>query len=224
MKELHNFMVKRFLLGISFLALSGAGSLQAQQDPKPSSQDKGFLQRAFQVNQAQIQMGQLAGQRATSDEVKQYANHLAADHTKANDELQQLANSNSIQLSSNLDPKQQAILNRLQKANGKDFDREFLRTQMRIQRQNISMLKNEADKGLNPQFRGWASGRINFIQQNQTTASNLYSQVSGAPAAQARAGGQNLPRTASNMPLLASLGLFLVGAAVAMRTFRFALK
>jgi putative membrane protein len=231
LKELYNYMLKRFLAGISLLALSGLGSLYAQQNnpqsnPQPSPQDKGFLQRSFQVNQFQIQMGQVAAQHATSNEVKQFANQLVSDHTNANNELQQLANSSGVQLNSNLDPKQQATLDRLQKADGKNFDREFLRTQMRIQRQNVAMLKKEADTGINPEIRGWASGRINFIQQFETTANNLYTQFSGAPSAQARRSysGKSLPRTAGNMPLFGLFGALLFGAAVLMRSFRYAMK
>jgi predicted outer membrane protein len=72
------------------LALTVAGILLAATTAfaAPSQVDKSFAISAAQSGLAEVQAGQLASQRATSPQVKQYGQKLVTDHTQANDQLQ----------------------------------------------------------------------------------------------------------------------------------------
>src|SRR5438876_3769526 len=53
-----------------------------------SAQDYGeraFVTKALEGNEAEVQLGQLAQQKSQSDDVKQFAQKMVADHTQMND-------------------------------------------------------------------------------------------------------------------------------------------
>ena len=64
----------------------GLGASQAQTAGDPSSQDKQFLKDTAQDSNYEIKTGQLALQKSSSADVKQYANMLVRDHTRLNQE------------------------------------------------------------------------------------------------------------------------------------------
>ena len=69
---------------------SGTGSL--------SNDDKKFVMEAGHGGMMEVELGKLATQKAMSDEVKQFGQRMVDDHSKANDELMQLASSKGIMM------------------------------------------------------------------------------------------------------------------------------
>jgi putative membrane protein len=62
-----------------------------------SSGDRKFVEKAARGGMLEMQLGQLAEQKASNDQVKQFAQKMAEDHAKANDDLKQLANTKGVQ-------------------------------------------------------------------------------------------------------------------------------
>src|SRR4051794_36516517 len=60
--------------------------------------DQHFVMDAAKGGLAEVELGQLASQKASSDQVKQFAQRMVTDHGKANDELKSLAQSKQITL------------------------------------------------------------------------------------------------------------------------------
>jgi len=85
-----------------------------------------FVQQAAVAGMAEVQLGQLAQQRASNNQVKEFARMMVRDHTKANNELKQAAKGQNIQLPTQLDQKHQDLMQRLQQLRGADFDREYM--------------------------------------------------------------------------------------------------
>src|SRR5437588_6359038 len=60
--------------------------------------DKQFLKEAADGGLAEVELGQLASSKASSDEVKKFGQRMVEDHGKANDQLKQLAQSKNVDL------------------------------------------------------------------------------------------------------------------------------
>jgi len=88
------------------------------------TQSKQFVEKMLSANMAEIQLGQLGVQQATSADVKSFAQMMVTDHTKANQELMPLAQQLGVQAPATLDAKHKAIADKLAKLHGAEFDRQ----------------------------------------------------------------------------------------------------
>src|SRR5579885_1631540 len=64
---------------------------------------------------------------ASSSDVKALGERMVTDHTKANDQLKQIATSKGITLPTSLNAKDQATYDRLSKLNGAEFDAAYMK-------------------------------------------------------------------------------------------------
>ena len=78
-----------------------------------SPADKRFVKEAAQGGMAEVELGQLAVQKASSDDVKKFGQRMVDDHTKANDKLKEVASSEGITLPQGLNAKDEATKDRL---------------------------------------------------------------------------------------------------------------
>jgi len=116
---------------------AGASYAQGQSDrlgPRDSStqsqmsgsKDKQYVQKMLMANMAEIQLGQMAADRASSSEVKSFGQMMVTDHTKANEELKPIAQQLGVQPPTELDSKHRALADKLSKLQGAEFDRQFM--------------------------------------------------------------------------------------------------
>src|SRR5579863_4891970 len=118
---------RTMLAGCAIGALS-VGMALAQRTATQSSAnrmrtaDSSFMTKAAQGGMAEVEMGRLAEQHASNEKVKEFGRRMVDDHTKANDELKQIASQKSVTLPSTVDAKQKSTMERLSKLNGAAFD------------------------------------------------------------------------------------------------------
>src|SRR5690242_16213739 len=76
--------------------------------------DTGFVTKAAEGGMAEVQMAQLAQSKGQHQAVKDLANRLYADHTKAGEELKSIAMKDGVTWPSAMNLKQQREYNKLQ--------------------------------------------------------------------------------------------------------------
>jgi putative membrane protein len=99
-----------------------------------------FVQKAAIDNMAEIQLGQLASKRAESPDVKRFAQQMVDDHTRALDELTTAASRGGVQVARDLDEKHRDIHQRLSTLQGKEFDREYIKSMVEAHESAVEML------------------------------------------------------------------------------------
>src|SRR5262249_54838049 len=146
-KGLH--MRKKFVPTISGLALVFAAALvvHAQQSttPKPdtksssmgASPDQHFVMEAAKGGMAEVELGQLAADKASNPKVKEFGQRMATDHGKANDELKSLAAKKNITLPTLPDTKQKATHDKLASHTGAEFDRAYMKDMLADHRKDV---------------------------------------------------------------------------------------
>src|ERR1051326_6076917 len=70
-----------------------------------ASADETFVTKAAQGGLAEVKLGTLATQKASNADVKAFGQQMVDDHSKANDELKQLASTKGITLPTDIDAK-----------------------------------------------------------------------------------------------------------------------
>ena len=91
-----------------------------------STSDKNFVNHMLADGSAELDLARLAQDHAASPEVKQFAQMMIDDHTKAGDQLKQIATTNAIPMETKVDDKHKDLMDKLTKLRGADFDKEYM--------------------------------------------------------------------------------------------------
>ena len=105
-----------------------------------------FADQAMMANTAEVKLGELAAKRAQSAAVKEFAQMMVRDHTKAKNELKQAVKGYNIAEPTQLDTKHQALYDKLSQLNGAAFDREYMAAMLDGHREVKGMLSARADQ------------------------------------------------------------------------------
>jgi putative membrane protein len=128
--------------------------------------DQAFVTKAAQGGMAEVELGKLAAQKAQSPDVKNFAQRMVDDHSKANDELKSLASQKNITLPAAVSAKDKADYNRLSKLSGTAFDRAYMQHMLADHRTDISEFQYEARSGQDSDVRGFASKTLPTLQEH----------------------------------------------------------
>jgi putative membrane protein len=135
--------------------------------------DKKFLQDAAMGGISQVAMGKLAAEKGSSDAVKQYGQKMVDDHSKANDELKQVAGAQSITIPDTLDSKHQSRIDKLSKLSGAAFDNAYTKAQVKDHEEDVRAFQDEAQNGNNAAVKDFANKTLPTLQEHLTMAKDL---------------------------------------------------
>lgn len=163
-------------------ALGLAGLIVHAQDSGNSANrmaaaDSTFARKAAQGGMAEVKLGQLAQDHASSDAVKKFGQRMVDDHSKANDELKDIASKKGMTLPTDLDAKDQNTYDRLSKLNGAAFDRAYMADMVKDHRTDIAEFQREANGGNDPDLKSFASKTLPTLQQHLQMAQDTDAQV-----------------------------------------------
>ena len=148
-------------------AASSAGSSQL------SAADQKFVKKAAQGGMAEVELGKLATQKASSDDVKKFGQRMVDDHTKANDQLKQIAGNKGISLPTDLDAKDQALKDRLSKLEGEQFDRAYMKNMVRDHTKDVSEFRKESTSAKDSDLKNFASQTLPTLEDHLKEAKNI---------------------------------------------------
>ena len=171
-------------VGIALLVATSAASAQATNNPpmgssttssmqsaaKLSSTDKSFVEKAAVGGLAEVQMGKLAKEKAGSDQVKQFGTRMVDDHTKANDQLKQVASNKGITLPTDLDSEHKGKVAKLEKLSGAQFDRAYMDDMVSDHKKDVAEFQKQAKSGNDADIKGFASKTLPTLQEHLTLA------------------------------------------------------
>jgi putative membrane protein len=146
-----------------------------QQDDRNTAKfdEKRFIQDAYADGLAQVELGKLAVQKASNDAVKQFAQKMVDDHSKANDALKAAAAHQNITFPDSLDSKRQSKVDKLAKLSGADFDRAYIKGEVKDHQQDVRDFQQEAKSGSDADVKSFASKTLPILEDHLTTAKEL---------------------------------------------------
>ena len=128
-----------------------------------------FVEQMMMDGMAEVQLGKLASEHAQNTAVKQFAQTMVRDHSKAGAELKQLAAHNhmDVQPPAQLDEKHQELMDKLAKLHGAEFDHEYMEAMVDGHRDVLNDMQSRVDEkpfGREPQ------GEVQPEKSTNTTA------------------------------------------------------
>jgi putative membrane protein len=157
---------------------------QKSATPAKAGSDQHFVMEAAKGGMAEVELGKLATQKATNDQVKQFGQRMVDDHGKANDELKSLAQNKKITLPTEVDPKDKAFHDRLAKMSGEQFDRAYMQHMLADHRKDVNAFRMESKSGKDPDVKAWASKTLPTLEEHLKQAQETNKAVGTSGTAQ----------------------------------------
>jgi putative membrane protein len=154
--------MRKIVLSTAVAALIGTAPALAAL----SAGDKAFVTEVANGGLAEVQLAQLAMQKASSPQVKQFAQRMATDHTKANEELMQLGKAENLNPPAQLDTKHKSEMDRLSTMSGNAFDAAYMQHMVQDHQKTIADFQKQAESGSDPALKSFAQKQLPILQQH----------------------------------------------------------
>ena len=143
-----------------------------------TSGDSGFIKKVADQSMGEVEMARLGADKAASNEVKQFAQKMVDDHTKANGELTALAGTKSVEIAEKSD-KHQKMNNKLADKAGADFDKAFMKQMVADHKKVVREVEHEAKSGKDPDVKAWAEKTLPTLKEHLQEAETIYNGLKG---------------------------------------------
>jgi putative membrane protein len=154
-------------------ANTAAADNPAPPTPRLSSDDKDFLSTAAKDGYAEIQLAQLALQKARTKGVKDLAQKILDDHQKANSDLAKIATAKGVTLPESTALTDKASEAKLKAYSGIHFDQAYVSNMVDDHKDAITLFQKEAANGSDPDVKQFASSTLSTLQEHLTAAQEL---------------------------------------------------
>jgi len=152
-----------------------------------SSSDQKFMMEAAMAGMEEVELGRLAATRGSSDGVKQFAQRMVDDHSKANEELMQIASTKGVTLPTTLDDKHKADIAKMSQLSGAAFDSAYVKEAgVKDHNKAAKLFQGEANKGKDADLKAFAAKTLPTVQEHLRMAQDL---DNGMRANKSAAGG-----------------------------------
>ena len=146
----------------------------AAADATPSKvDDKKFVKDAALGGMTEVELGKLAAQKASDAKVKEFGQKMVDDHTKANETLKEAASKSSIQIPDAIDSKHQSRIDKLSKLSGEEFDKAYVKDQLKDHQSDVREFADEAKGGSDSNIKTFASSTLPILQHHLEMVKDL---------------------------------------------------
>jgi putative membrane protein len=135
-----------------------------------SEQDSKFSVEAASGGMMEVQLGELAQQKASSQRVKDFGAMMVRDHTKANDELKSLAGMKNITLPPAPGEDHMDHIKKLSEKSGKEFDRDYMKMMVDDHQDDVDKFEKMSKDATDPDLKAFATKTLPVLKAHLDSA------------------------------------------------------
>lgn len=156
---------------------NGNAPTEANGGSSVSAKDKTFMKKAAQGGLEEVEIGQMVAGKAQSNDVKQFAQRMVNDHSKANDQLKSIAQQKGVTLPTGMDAQGQALKSRLEKLSGAQLDKAYMKAMVQDHTKDVSDFKTASQTAKDPDLKSFASSTLPTLESHLQQARQVASKV-----------------------------------------------
>ncbi len=176
-------MNRKKMLAIGMMGMAfGLAVLSAVAEEKKAIEEKGdsaFARKASAGGLAEVNFSELAVRFARDPAVRQFAQHMIAEHMRANQALTQLANRRSIALAATMDDDHQKLYDKLKKLDGAEFDRTYMEAMVKDHEKAVKLFEEESKNGKDDAMKDLAGKLTPKLREHLAKAREVCKKVKG---------------------------------------------
>jgi putative membrane protein len=131
-----------------------------------------FVKKAAIDGMTEVKLGKIAASKAQDPKVKQFAEKMVKDHSKANEELESIAKQKGIKVPDELDAEHQSMLQSLNAKSGKAFDDAYSEHMQADHAKAVALFQG-AINGSDPDLAAFAKKTLPTLEQHKQMAKRL---------------------------------------------------
>ncbi len=143
-----------------------ANDVKEQKGAGAEDDDGDFAVKAANGSMLEMEVARLAREKAQSNDVKEFAAMMMADHQKANDELKALAGRKNITLPARLGEDEQKHVDELAKLSGAEFDKKYVDLMVEDHEGDVKLFKEAADDSEDADLKAFAAKQLPTLQKH----------------------------------------------------------
>jgi len=141
-----------------------------------SKADQNMMREMAYSNLAEIETAKLAQSKSQNDQVKTYAQKMIDDHTKAQQELEQLAQAKGVTLPKEPDKKHQAAMKKMEALSGDKFDKQYMaQGGVKDHRDTHKLLTKAQKSATDPDLKAMVTKMTPVVDQHLNMAQEMQS-------------------------------------------------
>jgi putative membrane protein len=130
------------------------------------SPDSSFMKNAAEGGMSEVELGQLAQQKATNPAVREFGAMMVKDHTAANDKLKTVAAAKQVALPDSPSVMQKASKKKLDMMSGDSFDKSYVKGMIDDHKADIKEFETEASNGKDPDVKAFAVATLPTLKMH----------------------------------------------------------
>lgn len=140
--------------------------------------DMKFVMLANSSNMMELELSQMAVQKATNPAVKDFANMMVQHHTQAGQEMKQLLSAKGTMIPDTaMLSRHRTRMDLLQNAQGADFDRAYMRIMVDAHEEDVDEYEDETTDARDADIRAFAKKMLPTLRTHYTRAKEVRKQV-----------------------------------------------
>lgn len=135
-----------------------------------SEDDSEFAVEAASGGMMEVQLGELAQQKASSQRVKDFGAMMVRDHSKANDELKSLAGMKNVTLPPAPGEDHMEHIKKLSEKSGKEFDKDYMDMMVKDHKEDIDNFEKISNNGQDADLKAFAAKTLPVLRAHLDSA------------------------------------------------------
>ncbi len=145
-----------------------------------NSTDKKFMTMAAMGGMAEVEEARLALQKSSNEGIKEYAQHMIDEHTKANEELMQVVQMKGVTLTTTPAAKHVAMMAKMQALSGAEFDMMYVKNSgVKDHEKMAKLFQDEIARGKDADAKAFASKTLPVVQMHLQMARDMSAKMMG---------------------------------------------
>jgi putative membrane protein len=129
-----------------------------------------FLVDATDGGMAEVQLGEMAAQKASHPRVKAFGTLMVQDHSMANDKVKSLAGQRNVTLPDSVSNENKRDIDDLAEKTGNDFDKAFMRKMVNDHESTINLFEKASDKVSDPEVKTFVDNTLPKLRMHLDSA------------------------------------------------------
>ena len=154
-------------LGLAMFLAAGHPSFAAETEgTKATAKEAVFIMKAADGGMAEVEMGKLAADKGGSDAVKDFGNRMVKDHSKANDQLKDIAANMGVTIPDKVNAKEQAMIDKMSAMSGAAFDKVYVKEMVNDHRKDIAAFETAGKQVKNADLKKFIDSTVPVMKDH----------------------------------------------------------